>query len=72
MKAPFTQGTPKTLRQALINGIDAGNCAYCGEDAERIAKVLEEHVREYMAQKFTPDLMMIKGIPALWKRIFPR
>jgi len=62
-------GTPKTLEQAIKNGLN--------EVATRIefgatpdsSAVIEMHVRDFLAQKFTPDVLDNPKVVALWTRV---
>jgi hypothetical protein len=64
------KGTPKTLKEAIQNGLEP--VEYRHEDLQRI----EAHVRDFLAQKFTPDLMEDPKVQNLWQEItkpeFPR
>ena len=57
-------GTPSSLFDAIMNALsdilpkDAGNAGH-----------IEAHVRDYLSQKFTPDLMDDPKVAELWKRI---
>lgn len=65
----ITRGTPKTLKQAIVNGINdsPGN----GEDAEQLAEHILPHVIDYLAQKFSVAYLKIGGdaIKQLYERI---
>jgi hypothetical protein len=57
-------GTPKTLLDAIANGLAA---AQKEQDAPQLA--IKRHVRDYLSQCFTVDLMDDPKIVHLWKRI---
>ena len=64
--APLSQGTPKTLDQAIRNGL---NEFQPGMDA---AHVVETHVRDFLAQKFGVAFYTVQdeaGLRDLWYRI---
>jgi hypothetical protein len=48
-----TDGTPKTLRQAIEYGMRAGDEADC--------QIIEMHVRDFLAQKFGVALLSVYG-----------
>lgn len=75
-----TQGTPKTLREAIENGImeavevaSATNVLEGGSLSPRI----ETHIRDYLAQRFgpaylsSPNDQMTDALIQLWQSIFP-
>ncbi len=45
------KGTPKTLNEAIANGLEIAQMA--GLDAPDTTQMVESHVRDYMAQKFS-------------------
>jgi len=63
---------PKNLFESMIVGIDRSNTAkHLLSNVNRL-EITEEafpHVRDFLAQKFTPDLMDKKEVIELWNRI---
>jgi len=59
-------GTPKTLAQAIENGCSE---AFVGSVSDSETSIIKSHVQDYLAQKFTPDMMDDPKIQALWARI---
>jgi len=61
--------TPKTLTEAIRNGLaEVRTIVEFGGGADAGATV-EKHVRDFLAQKFTVDVMDFPGAQDLWKRI---
>lgn len=59
--------TPTTLKQAIENGMSAGGSL---DDSSRSdCDAVAIHVRDFLAQKFTPDLMENPNVRELWQRI---
>jgi hypothetical protein len=63
-------GTPKTLQEAIKNGLDAGKVSYSPEAIQ----VLSAHVQDYLAQKFGVLMLdanntTLKVLKTLWDRI---
>lgn len=60
-----TQGTPRTLAEAIHNGFSP---------THQVAH-LELHIRDYLAQKFgiytmSQDEKVVEAVTALWESIF--
>lgn len=55
-------GTPKTLLDAIENG-------FMSQSSKRPSENVRAAVQDYLAQRFTPDLMDDPRIAQLWKRI---
>lgn len=68
----MSRGTPKTLPEAIANGLDS---SMARPDAEAKALAVQPHVRDFLAQKFTQAMLAAKGkgemrrIDELWKKI---
>ncbi len=60
-----TNGTPKTLSEAILNGV----MDWSAESHIPMTEVIRLHVRDYLAQQFTMDLMEEKSVCILWDRI---
>lgn len=63
-------GTPKSLNQAILNGL--AECSTLTEFGAACdpAEVIEKHVRDFLAQKFTPVLIdEDPKVVALWTRV---
>lgn len=64
------KGTPKTLKQAISNALSE-----CDPDVtadEVYLQRIEEHVRDFLAQKFTPAMIRQMSIEELWESITGR
>jgi len=59
------KGTPKTLRRAIQNGLEA----YGFKNNEKIAKYVLEHVHDYIAQK---AISLDENEDAILKRFFDK
>lgn len=65
-------GTPKTLQQAIQNGLHEANEVneYCVEYYLTIDQIVELHVRDFLAQKFAINFLTDDdAIRDLWNRI---
>ncbi len=71
LRIPRDFGTPKTLVEAIQNGIDEDHFAreFHLDLSLTKAEVIEVHVRDFIAQKFTTDLMDLPPVRALWRNI---
>lgn len=64
-------GTPKTLKDAIVNGHDESVRREIGT----VEIVIEKHVRDYLSQKFSASLMLAqcpheeKALSDLWFKI---
>lgn len=57
-----SEGTPKTMRQAIINGIKDG---FKKENAGKpLADAVEAHVRDFLAQKFSVEILSARTAEA--------
>lgn len=60
-------GTPKTLREAISNGLT--NLVFADDSAEHI----EDHVRDYLSQHFATAMLEHPGcdtiLSKLWEKI---
>lgn len=60
------QGTPKSMKEAIRRGLD-GNIL--NQYPEHVVKQIENTVIDYLAQRFTPDLMSNPTVELLWIKI---
>lgn len=60
----MTNGTPKTLLEAINNGLEASE----GTGLER-KLVIKQHLRDYLAQKFTAGMMGSWDLEQLWREV---
>lgn len=63
-----SKGTPKTLREAIQNALDDPN-AVDEEKAQIRPEVIEQHVRDYLAQKFSVAFISDQSPQELWEAI---
>lgn len=49
----MNRGTPKTLNQAIINGLED----YGFQNNEKLAKFIEPHIKDFLSQKFNVSMM---------------
>ena len=65
------RGTPKTLNQAIINGLED----YGFQNTEKLAQFIEPHIKDFLAQKFNVSMMkqsddkLSDDIKALFEKI---
>lgn len=52
----MNRGTPKTLNQAIINGLEA----YGFQNNEKLAQFIEPHIKDFLAQKFSVAGMKVQ------------
>jgi len=70
----MSQGTPKTIEQAIRNGVDDWmNQPGSLEDYEELADIIKQHVQDFLAQKFGSAYLnqQITKVD-LWNMIFPK
>ena len=53
-----TKGTPKTLNESIMNGVFECMDANINPATEQGSKVIEKHVRDFLANKFSGPLML--------------
>ena len=49
-----SQGTPSSLEAAVLNGL---RDSYTRTSQEAKVDIIKRHVKDYMVQKFTPDIL---------------
>jgi hypothetical protein len=63
------KATPKTLYEAIANGVEA---CFEGRITDSGIKIIEDHVRDLLAQKFTTATMSNQSLIDLWAKIIER
>jgi len=70
---PDDGGTPKTLTDAILNGVNA--CGGTAWSAVSLSTAVQQHVRDFLAQKFgvaflnAPNEAALNDLHALWESI---
>lgn len=69
----LSQSVPKNLIEALIDGVDSSRVGQqqilTRSQIIEIAQEMALHMRNFLAHKFTPDLMDLPQVSDLWNRI---
>ena len=63
------RGTPKTLEGAIQNAIDEAEIVFTDSRARMLNGKIYLHVRDFLAQKFTMDIMDLPEVRKLWEKI---
>lgn len=67
----MTKGaSPKTLKQSIVNGLYVASRERV-ENPHDIADIVQKHVKDYLAQKFTVGRDLAEASKTIWGRIFP-